>query len=188
MRSRLGEVDTVITLCAEEVCPVYLGTARRLHWPLPDPAGARRERRGAASSRFRTVRDELRRRIGELAGRGGASGGPRGAVVSTRTPAGRAQPSVFGKLSLLDRYLTSGSSSPWQSASAGVPFPVRSRARSTLPVTVGEQTNLLIAVGPDPDDVPAAGKGEVRADAEGLRRSQDPRPVAACRTGSSVRS
>ncbi len=32
-------VDTVITLCAEEVCPLFLGAARRLHWPLPDPAG-----------------------------------------------------------------------------------------------------------------------------------------------------
>src|SRR2546422_4545053 len=31
----LGEVDTVVTLCAEEVCPVVPGTARRLHWPLP---------------------------------------------------------------------------------------------------------------------------------------------------------
>src|SRR5690349_5596039 len=28
-----GTVDTVITLCAEEVCPAFLGNARRLHWP-----------------------------------------------------------------------------------------------------------------------------------------------------------
>ena len=33
-----AQVDTVITLCAEEVCPVWLGAAKRLHWPLPDPA------------------------------------------------------------------------------------------------------------------------------------------------------
>jgi ubiquinone/menaquinone biosynthesis C-methylase UbiE/protein-tyrosine-phosphatase/N-acetylglutamate synthase-like GNAT family acetyltransferase len=33
-----NSVDTVITLCAEEVCPVFLGSARRLHWPTPDPA------------------------------------------------------------------------------------------------------------------------------------------------------
>jgi arsenate reductase len=33
-----AHVDTVITLCAEEVCPVFLGQARRLHWPIPDPA------------------------------------------------------------------------------------------------------------------------------------------------------
>ena len=56
-------VDTVITLCAEEeVCPVYLGTARRLHWPLPDPAG-HGEDEEASLERFRSVRDELGRRI-----------------------------------------------------------------------------------------------------------------------------
>lgn len=33
------EVDTVITLCADEVCPVFLGHVLRLHWALPDPAG-----------------------------------------------------------------------------------------------------------------------------------------------------
>ena len=34
-----GSVDAVITLCAEEVCPVFLGNAHRIHWGLPDPAG-----------------------------------------------------------------------------------------------------------------------------------------------------
>ena len=32
-----ASVDLVITLCAEEVCPVVLSNARRLHWPLSDP-------------------------------------------------------------------------------------------------------------------------------------------------------
>jgi arsenate reductase len=54
-------VDTVITLCAEEVCPIYLGAARRLHWPLPDPAG-HSEGEEATLERFRSVRDDLRRR------------------------------------------------------------------------------------------------------------------------------
>jgi arsenate reductase len=63
----VGEIDpatvgTVITLCAEEVCPVWLGTARRLHWPLPDPAG-HGEPEEASLARFRAVRDELRQRI-----------------------------------------------------------------------------------------------------------------------------
>ena len=31
-------VDMVITLCAEEVCPAYLGNVKRLHWGFPDPA------------------------------------------------------------------------------------------------------------------------------------------------------
>lgn len=30
-------VDLVITLCAEEACPVFLSSAARLQWPLPDP-------------------------------------------------------------------------------------------------------------------------------------------------------
>jgi len=30
-------VDLVITLCAEEVCPVFLTGAEQLHWPLADP-------------------------------------------------------------------------------------------------------------------------------------------------------
>ena len=33
-----GQIHTVITLCAEEVCPVFLGEAERLHWPFEDPA------------------------------------------------------------------------------------------------------------------------------------------------------
>lgn len=57
-------VEIVITLCVEEVCPVYLGTARRLHWPLPDPAG-HTESDDASLERFRSVRDELGRRIAE---------------------------------------------------------------------------------------------------------------------------
>ncbi len=57
-------VDTVITLCAEEVCPVFLGKARRLHWPIPDPAsndpGISREE---MLVRFRTARDAIREKI-----------------------------------------------------------------------------------------------------------------------------
>jgi arsenate reductase len=60
-------VGTVITLCAEEVCPVYLGNARRIHWPLPDPAGPD-ESPEASLDRFRGVRDLLRRRIADWLG------------------------------------------------------------------------------------------------------------------------
>lgn len=57
-----GRIATVVTLCAEEVCPVWLGPARRLHWPLPDPAaveGSHEERRAA----FRRVRDKIGARL-----------------------------------------------------------------------------------------------------------------------------
>ncbi|MBI5496140.1 MAG: arsenate reductase ArsC [Deltaproteobacteria bacterium] len=56
-----ASVDTVITLCAEEVCPVFLGKARRLHWPIPDPASTDPSlTRDDMLARFRTARDTLR--------------------------------------------------------------------------------------------------------------------------------
>jgi len=57
-----SDVDTVITLCAEEECPVFLGKAHRLHWGLPDPA-ASKGMEDARLNAFRQTRDELRRRI-----------------------------------------------------------------------------------------------------------------------------
>ncbi len=68
-----SSVDAVITLCAEEVCPVFLGKARRFHWGLPDPAaasGTEEERLQA----FRDVRDELRRRLAVVFRRDGGAG------------------------------------------------------------------------------------------------------------------
>lgn len=54
-------VGTVITLCAEEVCPVFLGKARRLHWPIPDPASKDSSiPREEMLTRFRTARDTIR--------------------------------------------------------------------------------------------------------------------------------
>lgn len=61
-------VDLVITLCAEEVCPLFLGGAERLHWPIPDPASddpALTPEQMRA--RFRAGRDEIRRRLEALA-------------------------------------------------------------------------------------------------------------------------
>ena len=56
------DVDVVVTLCADEVCPVWLGKAQRVHWVLPDPAAA-----GPSDAErlqaFRDVRDELHRRL-----------------------------------------------------------------------------------------------------------------------------
>jgi len=58
-------VDVVITLCLEEVCPVFPKRVRKLHWPLPDPA-AEPLVFARPLDAFRDVRDELARRIAEL--------------------------------------------------------------------------------------------------------------------------
>src|SRR5512146_699832 len=62
-----GTVDTVVTLCAEEVCPVFPGNVRRLHWPIADPAGGdpglTQEQR---LERFRVARDQIRQRLSVL--------------------------------------------------------------------------------------------------------------------------
>jgi arsenate reductase len=61
-------VDTVITLCAEEVCPVFLGQARRVHWPVDDPASDDPSlTRDQMLGRFRTARDAIAARIEGLA-------------------------------------------------------------------------------------------------------------------------
>lgn len=60
---RPESVDTVITLCAEEVCPLFLGKARRLHWAIPDPASEQPLSREELLTRFRAARDELQRRL-----------------------------------------------------------------------------------------------------------------------------
>ena len=57
-------IDTVITLCAEEVCPVFLGKVRRLHWPIPDPASPDPTiPRDEMLRRFRTARDTIRGKL-----------------------------------------------------------------------------------------------------------------------------
>jgi len=56
-----AQIGTVITLCAEEVCPVVLGKARRLHWPIPDPASKDATiPRDEMLKRFRAARDTIR--------------------------------------------------------------------------------------------------------------------------------
>lgn len=58
---RNKNLDLVITLCADEVCPILPGKTKRLHWPLTDP-----DSKDASLSRedmlirFRTARDQIR--------------------------------------------------------------------------------------------------------------------------------
>ena len=60
-------VEAVVTLCAEEVCPVFLGKAHRVHWGLPDPAAADGDQEVRLAA-FRQVRDALRHRLSLLLG------------------------------------------------------------------------------------------------------------------------
>ena len=62
-----AEVDLVITLCAEESCPVFLGQARRLSWAMPDPD--RKDDDLSDDERmahFRTARDQIDARLAVL--------------------------------------------------------------------------------------------------------------------------
>jgi arsenate reductase len=60
-------VDHVFTLCAEEECPVFLGTAERHDWSLPDP-----DRKGEALTdeerlqHFRDARDAIDAKLAQL--------------------------------------------------------------------------------------------------------------------------
>lgn len=55
-------VDVVITLCEEEVCPAFLGKAKRLHWPMPDPGRLP----GTPLSGFCKVRDAILTKLKEF--------------------------------------------------------------------------------------------------------------------------
>ena len=58
-RTRLA---TVITLCADEVCPAYPGDVEMLHWPFPDPAGTTGSDEEILES-FRRIRDAIEKRL-----------------------------------------------------------------------------------------------------------------------------
>lgn len=57
-------IDYVITLCAEEICPVgVFQNAKRIHWPITDPAQVAETDKPNA---FRSARDEIKRRLIEF--------------------------------------------------------------------------------------------------------------------------
>ncbi len=67
----LAKVDLIITLCADEVCPIVPATVKRLHWPLPDPApntksAAPNLDKDQLMDRFRTARDKISARLSNL--------------------------------------------------------------------------------------------------------------------------
>lgn len=58
----LDRADVLVTLCAEEVCPIVPPKVERLHWPFPDPANQGDMIRHQLDA-FREVRDGIRERI-----------------------------------------------------------------------------------------------------------------------------
>lgn len=56
----LENLDYVITLCAEEICPVLPTRAKRFHWPIPDPAHVDESKKAEA---FRQAREAIRSRL-----------------------------------------------------------------------------------------------------------------------------
>ena len=62
----LQEVDTVITLCAEEVCPTTSTNITKLHWPIEDPATEQELSDDEHRERFRKARNEIHAHLKEL--------------------------------------------------------------------------------------------------------------------------
>ncbi len=71
-----ADIDWVITLCAEEVCPFLSGNVQKQHWPFPNPtnnASSMEEQLKRFRSimeeqlkRFRSIRDQLTQKILEF--------------------------------------------------------------------------------------------------------------------------
>ena len=60
----IDAVEAVVTLCAEEVCPMFPRPVYRLHWAMEDPAKGADEEQKLQS--FRRIRDELMLRLTHL--------------------------------------------------------------------------------------------------------------------------
>ncbi len=61
--SFLNDLDYIITLCAEEVCPILVSKAHKLHWPIKDPAGFDSESLEYRMEKFREARDILKGKL-----------------------------------------------------------------------------------------------------------------------------
>ena len=61
----LDTADLIVTLCAEEVCPIVPGAVKKLHWPLKDPSGVTGTEEEELAA-FRKTRDEIAKRLDAL--------------------------------------------------------------------------------------------------------------------------
>jgi len=55
-------VDTVVTLCSQEVCPTWFSKSRKYHWPIKDPVAYARTQEDQLEG-FRKIRDEIQFKI-----------------------------------------------------------------------------------------------------------------------------
>jgi len=63
----LAAVDLIVTLCADEVCPVVHTRTKRMDWPLPDPAtNDPNVSKDQKLVNFRAARDEIFARLTKL--------------------------------------------------------------------------------------------------------------------------
>lgn len=62
----LETLDYIITLCAEEVCPVIKTKAKKLHWPFQDPATKEFLSDEEMINRFREARDAIQKKLLEF--------------------------------------------------------------------------------------------------------------------------
>jgi len=63
----IGDANIVVTVCghADEQCPVLPPSAKKIHWPLSDPAKAAGTE-DEIMAQFRLTRDEVRNRVAAL--------------------------------------------------------------------------------------------------------------------------
>lgn len=61
----IGDMDTIVTLCAEESCPLVPGGLTQHHWPMDDPASVQGSEDDKLAA-FRRTRDEIRKHLEDL--------------------------------------------------------------------------------------------------------------------------
>jgi len=56
------DADFVITLCADEVCPIVHGPTQKKHWPFSDPANVQGTEEDIFTC-FEAIRDQIREKL-----------------------------------------------------------------------------------------------------------------------------
>ncbi len=59
----LVDLDFVVTLCQEEVCPALQSKAKKLHWPMLDPVIGEELTMEERLTRFRKTRDGIKSKL-----------------------------------------------------------------------------------------------------------------------------